>query len=64
MNGLKVFKAEFDSITKTFINPDSIFAMEVDLLHLTYPADTVESKEKYGLLAISLPVATFRIIFV
>jgi hypothetical protein len=36
---LKVFKAEFDSVNKASIIPDSIFSMNVDLLHLTFPAD-------------------------
>ena len=45
---LKVFKAEFDSANKASIIPDSIFLMQVDILHLTFPADTIESKEKYG----------------
>ena len=47
-DNLKVFKAKFDSINKASIIPDSIFSMQLDILHLTYPGDTTESKEKYG----------------
>ena len=45
---LKVFKAEFDSINKASVIPDSIFSMQVDFIHLTFPADTIKTKEKYG----------------
>lgn len=47
-DNLKVFKAKFDTINKASIIPDSIFSMYIDILHLTFPTDTIESKEKYG----------------
>ena len=47
-DNLKVLKAKFDSVNKASIIPDSVFLMQLDILHLTYPGDTTESKEKYG----------------
>lgn len=47
-DNLKVFKVKFDSINKASIIPDSVFSMQLDILQLTYPGDTTESKEKYG----------------
>jgi hypothetical protein len=47
-DNLKVFKVKFDSINKAPIIPDSVFSMQLDILHLTYPGDTTDSKEKYG----------------
>ena len=47
-DNLKVFKATFDSLNKASIIPDSIFSIQPDILHLTYPADTTSSSEKYG----------------
>lgn len=46
--GLKVFKAPLDSINRASIIPDSVFSMQLDLLHIRYPGDTLESKQKYG----------------